>query len=51
MTRAVLRAFGRSASLEELARLLDFLGEEPGPEAWEDLAHGLMNAKEFRYLR
>ncbi len=51
VARAVRRAFGRAASPEEISRLLAFLGEEPGPEAWEDLAHGLMNAKEFRYLR
>ena len=48
---AVRTAFGRSPGPQEVARLVSFLGDDPGREAWEDLVAGLMSAKEFRYLR
>ena len=51
LERVVQHAFGRVARSAELERLGAFLGDEPSAEGWTDLVHGLMNAKEFRYLR
>ena len=51
VAQAVRTAFGRSPVPQEVVRLVSFLGDDPGPEAWEDLVAGLMSAKEFRYLR
>jgi len=45
------RALGRPPRHEELRQLREFLGAEPGPEAWADVAHILFNTKDFLYVR
>ena len=44
------QAFGRLPSGEEVAMARQFV-EEKGHEGWADLAHALIQAKEFRFIR
>ncbi|MGE4619474.1 MAG: DUF1553 domain-containing protein, partial [Planctomycetota bacterium] len=44
------RSFGRIPSAEELAMAREFV-EGKGVEGWADLAHALIQAKEFRFIR
>ena len=44
------QAFGRLPSGEEVALARQFV-EEKGLEGWTDLAHALIQAKEFRFIR
>jgi hypothetical protein len=49
--RMYLRAFGRPATEGECRRCLDFVeGQSDAPAAWADLAHVLLNTKEFIFL-
>jgi hypothetical protein len=48
---AILRAYARPATDDELNRAAAFLGPAPTAEAWSDLAHALLLSAEFRYLR
>ncbi len=44
------QAFGRLPSAEEVAMAREFV-QEKGLEGWTDLAHALIQAKEFRFIR
>jgi cytochrome c553 len=48
---AILRAYARPATDDQLNRAAAFLGPAPTAEAWSDLAHALLLSAEFRYLR
>ena len=43
------QAFGRPPSGEEVAMAREFVGEK-GAEGWADLAHALIQTKEFRFI-
>ena len=44
------QAFGRLPSGEEVELARQFVTDK-GPEGWADLAHALIQAKEFRFIR
>jgi hypothetical protein len=44
------QAFARMPSEEELKACRAFLPNEPNDAAWGELAHGLFNVKEFRFI-
>ena len=46
-----LAALGREPSALEVDECLGYIGTEPGPEEWADLAHSIFNLKEFLYVR
>ena len=46
-----LAALGREPSALEVDECLGYIGTEPRPEEWADLAHSIFNLKEFLYVR
>ncbi len=44
------QAFGRPPAAEEIKMAKEFIGEK-GVAGWQDLAHTLVQAKEFRFIR
>ncbi len=46
-----LASLGRPPDPLELDRSLGYLGSNPTPAAWSDLAHAIFNLKEFLYVR
>ncbi|HBE68293.1 MAG TPA: hypothetical protein DDW52_09120, partial [Planctomycetaceae bacterium] len=57
ITVAYLSAFGRAPSETEVTAAEEFLVSHPaskngdGQQAWRDLAHAFINAKEFMFIR
>ncbi len=49
--KVYLAAFCRPPTEAEVAACKEFLGEKPGEKAWGELAHAVINAKEFIFLR
>ncbi len=46
-----LGALGRAPTPVELDESLGYVGPDPGPDQWADLAHAVFNLKEFLYIR
>ena len=46
-----LAALGREPSSVEVDECLGYVGPNPGPGEWADLAHSIFNLKEFLYVR